>query len=317
MKLNFLLDWELSEGNQLAGAEDGLWEAIRLLSQEWDIEVFVCNKNNYHSIFPHKYFPINLIPQKDMAQAITKRRPDHILVWADLTRPTLNELVKGDIPISLCFSGGETNYPVAHYLHTIFVESQTYEDKFKSRGLNVKRAFGVNDRIFRPIKQPKIFDAVFPATFADWKRHSLFANSVEKGFCFGYMYDTHEQWCWKYPQDKGIMIAPHLSHEVTAYVINSSYSVLITSNTQGGSQRTVLEAMACEVPPIVMSDSEKCSEYVRESGFGFIVEPNDNAIKDAIRKCKEANFTGGRKYIESKFTANHYKEAIKVGILKC
>lgn len=314
-KLCFLLDWELSEGSQLATAADGHWEMVRLLSKEWDIEVFVCSK--YDGIFPHKYFPIHMVPQKDMAQRIYDSKPNAILVWADLTRPTLNQLAGGTIPVFNCFSGGETDNPITLLLQGIFVESASYLDKFKSRGINAMTAFGVNDRIFKPIKQPKVWDAVFPATFAEWKRHKLFADSVERGFCFGYMYDTHETECWQYPQKHGIMIASHLSSEAVAYILNASHSCLITSMASGGSQRTVLEAMSCNILPIVMSDSDKTREYVEDSGFGLIVEPEIEQIKEAVAKVKTMEKTNdGRKYIESKWTAHHFKEAIMNGILK-
>jgi glycosyltransferase involved in cell wall biosynthesis len=66
-----------------------------------------------------------------------------------------------------------------------------------------------------------------------------------------------------------------------------------------------------------MSDSDKTREYVEDSGFGFVVEPNPEAIKRAIVQAKEIPFPDkGRKYIESKWTANHFKEAIKKGILE-
>jgi glycosyltransferase involved in cell wall biosynthesis len=318
LRLAFLLDWNLSEGSQLATAEDGHWEMIYLLQKEWIVQPFVClEEDGIPGAFPHKYFDIFLERQSHMAQTIYDFKPDVILVWGDLTRPTLKELVKNNIPVFLCFAGGGTEDITSVMVRGIFVESAVYENLFKARGLNVMRAFGVNERIFKPIKQPKVWDAIFPATFADWKRHQLFADSVENGFCFGYMYHTHEQWCWQYPQEKNMLIAPHIPSEAVAYFMNAAHSCLITSNASGGSQRTVLESMACNIPPIVMSDSDKTREYVEDSGFGFVVEPNPEAIKRAIVQAKEIPFPDkGRKYIESKWTANHFKEAIKKGILE-
>lgn len=314
MKISWLLDWEVNAG-QLSGAEDGHWEMVRLLGKEHEVRSFICAKDQ--GIFPYRNFPIYMVPQEQMAQTIYDWEPEVIIVWGDLTRPTLHQLAGGRIPVFVSFAGGDTDNVVAHKVQGIFVESKSYLDRFKARGLNAMVAFGVNDRVFRPIKQPKVWDAIFPATFADWKRHKLFAESVSNGFCFGYMYYDHEQYCWQYPQERGIMIAPHLSSEAVAYVMNASHSCLITSSKVGGSQRTVLEAMACNIPPIVMSDSDKTSEYVYEAGFGMVVEPEIDAIKEAVEKCKHMDSNnGGREYIEKNWTAEKFKNDIVSGIIQ-
>ena len=75
-----------------------------------------------------------------------------------------------------------------------------------------------------------------------------------------------------------------------------------------------LEAMACNVPPIVMSDSPKNVEYVEESGYGLVVDPNPEAIRDAIDRLKPVKEHSGRKYIESKWTIQHYADALIKGI---
>jgi len=49
------------------------------------------------------------------------------------------------------------------------------------------------------------------------------------------------------------MILPHLSHKAVAYLMNASKTCVITSDSTGGSQRTVLEAMACELPVLVVN----------------------------------------------------------------
>lgn len=317
VRLSFLLDWEVKEGAQLATAEDGMWEAIRLLGQEWDIRVHALGSD---SVFPHKYFPIHLqsSPQK-MADYILSWTPDVVLIWGDFTRPTI-PLLTGKVPTALALTGGislGTPPPV----NLFFVESKVYFDILKSWGKNVRTAFGVNDRVFRPIRQPKIFDAVFPATFADWKRHKLFAEATKgmRAFCFGYMYDTHEQWCYEIPQENGVAIAPHIGHEAVAYIINMSKTVLVTSREDGGSQRTVLEAMACNVPVIVMNDSDKTSEYVEEAnqlGFkaGVSVQPDAAAIKGVV-SASPFNESNGRGYILSKWSARHYADSLKEGLL--
>jgi glycosyltransferase involved in cell wall biosynthesis len=45
-----------------------------------------------------------------------------------------------------------------------------------------------------------------------------------------------------------------------------------------------LEAIACGIPVIAMKDSPKNCEFVAESGYGVICDPNPAAIKDAYLK---------------------------------
>lgn len=319
MRIAFLLDWELKEGSQLATAEDGMWEAIRLLGKKHEVRCHIIGPDS--SIFPHQYFPIYMQPTPEaMANAIADWEPDAALVWADFSRPTIPLLVAKGIPTTVAFSGGiGCGSPVPGVKH-YFVESQSYYDKFKEWDLPVSFAFGVNDRIFKEIKQPKIFDCIFPATFASWKRHTLYAQATQGlvSLACGYMYTDHETDCWGIPQDLGIGITHHIPGRSVADFINMSKTVVVTSNTHGGSQRTVLEAMACGVPVIVMSDSDKTTEYVRESGAGIITDPNPAAIREAIKMVTEdkVQLASGRDYINNKWTAQHYADALEAGLIE-
>ena len=86
-----------------------------------------------------------------------------------------------------------------------------------------------------------------------------------------------------------------------------------TASYWGGGQRTTLEAMACGIPVIVMSDSPKNCEYVKESGAGLIIEPDPNKIKQAIEDIKgwtDEEKSRGIEYVKGKWTAQHYADSI-------
>jgi len=315
LQISFLWDWE-NPWIQMLTWRDGLARAIQILSQEWDVKCYSIGEN---TIFQHDYFPIYLKPNsKELAEFILSDRPDVILVWGDFTRPTIPYLAHKGIPMALCLAGG-TFRDYVDCFDLIFVESEVYYQQLKSEGKNVRKAFGTNTELFKPIKQPKIFDAVNSSTFAYWKRHKLFAEAMRgyKSFCFGWMYKTHEVECWTEPQERKVMIAPHIGANVIPFILNASYTSLITSNSQGGSQRSVLEAMACGIPPIVMCDSNKTTEYVKESGFGKIVLPEVNDIREAIDYLKKnpPNPQEGVDYIKSKYTEHHYAQKLKDGLL--
>ena len=182
-------------------------------------------------------------------------------------------------------------------------------------GRSVSTAFGTNTDLFKPKMKPKVFDAFFPATFADWKRHKpLFAPAVYglRACAVGYMYDSHEDWCWKSCEEAGVLTLPHVSAEALVHLYGSSHSVVITSRSDGGSQRSVLEAMAMNIQCIVMADSDKTSEYILAANLKP-VEPHPQAIHEEILRVRGTT-TNARNYIMQNWSEQHYADAILKGL---
>lgn len=310
----FVWDWP-NPWVQMISWRDGLSKAIYLISQEWDVKCYSIGKD---TTFYHDYFPIYLKPtSEELAKLILKEKPDAILVWADMGRPTIPYLANKGIPMALCLAGG-TFRDYVDVFELFFVESKVYKEQLEREGKNVVQAFGTNTELFKPRKQKKIWDAIFPATYASWKRHKLFAEALgDKGLTCGWMYTSHEVDCYGVCQEKGMMVLPHTPADVLTYLYNASRTCVITSNSQGGSQRTVLEAMAVGIPPVVMADSDKTTEYVEESGFGKIVLPDPQEIRDAVNEliANPPDPQKGIDYIKSKYTAEIYAQKVKEGIL--
>jgi glycosyltransferase involved in cell wall biosynthesis len=83
-----------------------------------------------------------------------------------------------------------------------------------------------------------------------------------------------------------------------------SHTCVVTADGSGGCQRTVLEAMACNIPVIAMSDSDKTTEYIKECGVGSIVETTPEAIRNAVDAWK------GKKVDTRSFIKDNYSEEI-------
>ena len=163
MKLAFVWDWE-NPWFQMITWKDGLSKAIQILSKEWDVKCYSIGKDTE---FQHDFFPITLKPTPELlAETILEGKPDAILVFGDFTRPTIPFLAGKGIPMACNLAGGTFRKYVDAF-DLIFVESKVYKDKLESEGYKVVQAFGTNTELFKPIKQPKIFDAIFPATFAN------------------------------------------------------------------------------------------------------------------------------------------------------
>lgn len=209
---------------------------------------------------------------------------------------------------ALLFAGGPIKREWIDMFDHIFVESKINAEECDAMVLPHSTAFGVNEELFRPEKQPKIFDGMMHATFADWKRYDLFAKALgSKGLAVGRVQEFDRNG-YNACRELRVLTLPEVTPGVLPSLINASYTVVNTSGEWGGGQRCTLEAMACDVPVIVMSDSPKNREYVEESGFGMVVEPKEAAIKEAIDKVKFKE--GGRDYIMKKWTSKHYADAL-------
>lgn len=289
--------WDFTvEPLTLYGWADGLNMALKLLAQKYNWFVKVIADDD----------------PKEIYKQIEETSPDFILGWGSLDRPSFAGIREFGVPTGLCFAGGPTEHPQLDNFDVVFVESQTYLDAFQKQGVNVHRAFGTNNYLFRQLALKKKFLGIYPASFANWKRHDLFARALGKtGLAVGRILENEEknlQVCI----DEGVTVLPELPYHAMPFLINQSKHVVITANAAGGGQRAVIEAMACGVWPIVMSDSDKCSEYVRESGFGSIVEPTVDAIKAEIERMSRYKYNPqlGIDYVKQKFSADGYADAL-------
>lgn len=309
MKIAVVHDWQ-PDFQQELDWNDGLANAIKILSEKYEVKFF-CEGTDI--VLPHKLFPIHAV--SNIPYKVQLFNPDVILVWADGTRPNIPALASLGKPIALAFSGGMSPDENMRLFNHIFVESNSYLEDFKKRGYSVSTAFGTNEKLFSPYEQPKAFDVIFPATFALWKNHKLFAESVKglRALAVGYIQPEHESECWKVCEENGVTVLPHVSAEVLKRLYASSRVCVITSESNGGSQRTVLEAMAMNIPLVVSNASEKTTEYVKEAGDGWIVEPNPADVREGIELALKTPVET-RSYILSKWTAQDYADSLEAGL---
>lgn len=298
MKIAFV--WQGFDG-RYGQWKDGLYAAMKLLEQDHEVRYFD--------------FPLT---------GIHEFNPDVVLYWeAPCTlngknAPNYMEVLDLPFKKALLFAGGPIRPDICFGFDLYFVESRINELEFEDLGLPWKRAFGVNTDIMKPQKQPKVFNGLLQATFAAWKRHNLFANALGTGGVACGRKQDHEPFCYEVCEQKGVLVLPELQAEAVCSLINASYCIVNTSDVWGGGQRCTLEAMACGVPVVVMSDSPKNCEFVTESAGGVIVDPTPEAIQNAIiTKIKgnprlgEAAYT----YVENNWTHYHYRDALMEGIL--
>lgn len=322
MRVAFLWDWEC-DLYQTITWEDGLCAALQhLQANGHEIGFFtVGDRLN----IPKGNLLIKRVPAGDkLVEAVQAFIPDVILVWGDCTRPHAYPLSKLGRPMAICFAGGSVDGPTSMYFDHFFVESTCYKERLEAMGKSVSIAFGTNEKLFTP--QPlmaKHWDVCFPATYARWKRHQLFADAVEglRAVCCGFKYHDHEQECHEYPRSKGVLTLPHVDPYTLRDIYAASRVCVITSETIGGSQRTVLEAMAMNVPLVVATDSDKTTEYLHDAALsefatGFEATPEAKEVRRAVDSMLTMKQSAGREYVLSKWTAKHYADALLEGLSK-
>lgn len=317
MKIVFLWDWE-PDYYQALTWQDGLAAAIKeLMKRGHVIQVITCRKSAESGmqdfVIKNPLFEINAWQPASITKYIQAWKPAVILHWADMTRPSAKRLIETNIPQAICFAGGDPiSYNTDIFAH-IFVESQVYEDEFREKGYPVSRAFGTNTSLFKPVEQAKSFDTIFPATFATWKRHSLYGEAVRglRALACGYMYTNHEQECWQDCVKQGVTILPHVSAETLKYLYAASRVCVVPTMSMGGSQRTVLEAMAMNLP-LVITDSDRF-DFAR--GRVFEAEPDPENIRQMIGLALDSE-VNTRDYVVEQWSEFTYADALEEGLLK-
>lgn len=299
MKIAFV--WQGFDG-RYGVWRDGLYAAMKLIEEKHEV----------------RYYDTTRLSE------LTAWEPDRVLYWeAPCTingKDAANYNAVRTLPFkkALLFAGGDLRREWVDGFDLLFVESRVNEEDCERLGIPYRRAFGVNTQIMQPQKQPKVFSGYMQATYALWKRHALFAEALGTSGVATGRRQEHEPQCYQVCEVKGVLTLPELPAEAVCSLINASYAVVNTSEYWGGGQRCTLEAMACGVPVIVMSDSPKNREFVDESGGGIVVEPNASAIRSAItldiKAVGQSYGQRGLEYVRSNWTERHYADAIMAGI---
>lgn len=301
MKIAFI--WQGFSG-RYGQWQDGLYAAMKLLEKDNEV----------------KYFDFPL-------KGMTEFNPDVVLYWE---APVTNKGRDADNWFSVCalpykkallFAGGPLKAIDVKDFDLVFVESLINEEDCEREGIPYKRAFGVNTQIMKPMNLEKKYDGILAATFASWKRHELFAEALQsKGLAVGRVQE-HDLNGYNRCNQLKVNVMDEQTPEKLAKLYNQSYVAVNTAEYWGGGQRMTLEAMACGVPVIVMADSPKNVEFLKETPCGSIVEPTAEAIQEAVTHWKEMDAKDrdflsltGLTYIKHKWTEKHYADALLEGI---
>jgi len=310
MRLAVCNDW-YDKKSAVFWNKDGFLRALQVLRERdgWKTMFF----KKHDQVFQWEHDCVDLDFSPDPIKKAEEWGPDAYLLFADFSRPISQQIKDTGRPFAQAYTGGRfTDY--ARLPDIVFTESKSYIPWMESIGvMRVVQAFGTNTELFKPYPEPKMFDAFFPATGAAWKRHELFAEAMgPRGLVCGW-WQPHEPQCLEVCQKNGCAVLHHQMAESVAFLYSMARTVLITSSDVGGSQRSVLEAMSCNVPVIVMDDSTMTTEYIRECGEGAIIPPDVQQIRHMVDEWMDRK-VNTREWIMKNYSEFVYADKLKEGI---
>lgn len=289
--------------------QDGLAAAIQeLINRGHTVFFITCGEEDI--LVKHPYFDVHVT--KNVPKLVKDLNPNVILHWGDMTRPNARPLSELGIPMAICFAGGEPlgeNYP---FFNHVFVESQAYKDVYDKNDVPCSIAFGTNTTLFAPIEQNKLFDTIFPGTFAYWKRHSLYAQATQglKAIAVGQKQPAgYEEETWRDCLKYGVTLLPHATPETLRYLYAASRVCVVPSMSSGGSQRTVLEALSMEIP-LIVTDSDKF-DYAQ--GYSFKAEPTPESLREMINLALDSE-ARTREYVLDNWSEFTYADSLEKGL---
>jgi glycosyltransferase involved in cell wall biosynthesis len=156
-----------------------------------------------------------------------------------------------------------TNYHNLQGFDVVFCESSVVLEECRRWGIHAVKAFGTDTEFFKPKKVKKDIEYFYPATFSPWKRQATISYLGSKLTCVGTIQPDGMG-------EYGACIEHGVKCEVGYFppekirdYYQRTQSIIIPA--VHGSERTVLEAMSCNILPEVINDAnEKSQTYLQE-----------------------------------------------------
>lgn len=286
---------------------DGLYGALNELGKDFKVNIF--GYSDQDSLIKKENLEIRLFTQPNsMRYWLDSYQPNVIFGWGtsfhDWQELNYNGIASKKI---LLYAGGKPDRANANRLFDIVVVENESDKKEFNRSVV---AFGTNTDVFRPMELNKIYPAFYPAAFALYKRHNLWAKSVPDGsLAVGHMQD-HETSCFEVVKENGHSVSPPLPMDSIPFFYNQSFGTVITSEHLGGGQRSALESLSCNIPVLATSDS-KASEFEGVWSCEPVVQEVSNAYLAMVTSFEQDPINLRDKYIVGKYDHIKYAEKLK------
>lgn len=188
---------------------------------------------------------------------------DFILLWDDSNSGFFTDIAKYDCRKGMILTTDPQNFDNLRKIDVVFVESVPVYEAVRAQGIRTIRAMGTDTSFYRPKKREKDIEYFYPATFSPWKRQQDIAYLGEKLTCIGTLQpDGVEE--LRFCEEAHVnTIIDYLPAEVIKDYYQRAQHVIIPA--VHGSERTVLEAMACNILPEVTNPvNVRTASYIKE-----------------------------------------------------
>jgi len=193
---------------------------------------------------------------------------DVLLFWTDTTDPIIAHHRGYKARKGLFLTTDPHDIENIRHFDVVFCESDPVYDAVRRAGVHAVKAFGTDTDFYKPA----VFDEVanirdieyfYPATFSPWKLQGDIAYLGDKLWCVGTVQpdgQAHHDECVK----NGCHVAVgYFKAEYILELYQRTQKMIIPA--VHGSERTVLEAMACDIVPEVTNPANvRTRSYIEE-----------------------------------------------------
>lgn len=187
---------------------------------------------------------------------------DAIIFWDDSNSSFFQYIDRYHAKKGLFLTTNPQNFDNLRKLDVTYCESEPVYDEVRRQSIRAIKAFGTDTNFFKPSKKVKDIEYFYPATFSPWKKQSEIAYLGDKLLCIGTVQPdgiSEVTECRR----KGVRIEEgYFPAEKILGYYQRSKNVMIPAIH--GSERTVLEAMACGIIPYVNKENVKAYSYIKE-----------------------------------------------------
>ena len=191
-------------------------------------------------------------------------QPDFLLFWDDSNSEVFQHLDRYSCRKGICLTTDPHRMDNLRKLDVVFVESEPIYQAVRREGIRCIRAFGTDTDFFYPNPDiKKDIEYFYPATFSPWKRQSAIAYLGNKLTCVGTVQPDGQEELQECLENGVAVEEGYFPVEKIREYYWRSRSVIIPAIH--GSERTVLEAMACGIKPMVINfDNVRALSYLKE-----------------------------------------------------
>lgn len=220
---------------------------------------------------------------------------DAIIFWDDSNSGFFSQISKYKCKKSMCLTTMPQNFDNLRLLDAVYCESQPVYEAVRSQGIRAIKAFGTDTTYFTPGHKVKDIEYFYPATFSPWKRQRDIAHLGSKLWCVGTVQpDGVDDLQACLSQKVNVEIGYFPVEKIRDYYQRTKQVIIPAVH---GSERTVLEAMSCNVWPIVNNPENKkaqsyIEEYVAEKGNGKLT-PREFILRHYSPEIYAANILKG------------------------